>query len=161
MHEKPLVDRTYLLEKFPGKCGWTYTIIPEILPDPKAPFSWVKVRGSIDGYAIQKYHLMPSGRGNLMLAVKADIRKKIQKQAGDFVHIVLYPDNEPTEIPEEFSLCLQEDAEALQFFSSLSENERHNYIRWIYSAKTEQTKVDRIAQTLIRLSMRKKFSEEE
>jgi hypothetical protein len=100
MNEKPLVDKEYLLEKLPGKYGWTYTVIPEILPDPNAPFSWVKVRGSIDGYEIKKYHLMPSGgempsgKGNLFLAVKSEIRKKIKKQAGDYVHIILYPDSE-------------------------------------------------------------------
>ena len=33
MDEK-LVDKEYLLEKLPGKYGWTYTIIPEIRPGP-------------------------------------------------------------------------------------------------------------------------------
>ena len=27
---KPLVDKEYLLEKYPGKGGWTYARIPEI-----------------------------------------------------------------------------------------------------------------------------------
>ena len=31
--EKPLVDKTYLLQKFPCKDGWVYTIIPEIPQD--------------------------------------------------------------------------------------------------------------------------------
>lgn len=159
--EKPLVDKEYLLEKFPGKCGWTFTIIPEILPDPNAPFSWVKVRGNIDGYEIKKYHLMPSGKGTLLFAVKSEIRKKIKKQAGDYVHIILYPDNEPMEIPGEFLLCLQDDSEALQFFNSLNESEQYNYVKWIYSAKTEQTRVDRIVKTLVRLSRRKKFADRE
>lgn len=60
MDEK-LVDKEYLLEKLPGKYGWTYTIIPEIRPDPNAPFNWVKVRGTIDSYQIKGYRLMPSG----------------------------------------------------------------------------------------------------
>lgn len=58
MNDKPLVNKKYLLEKFPGKVGWTYTIIPEILPDKNAPFGWVKVKGSIDGYEINNYHLL-------------------------------------------------------------------------------------------------------
>ena len=33
MEVKPLVNREYLLEKFPGKGGWTYALIPEILQD--------------------------------------------------------------------------------------------------------------------------------
>ncbi len=160
MNEKPLVDKEYLLEKFPGKGGWTYTIIPEILPDKHTPFGWVKVKGSIDGYEISKYHLLPTlkGTGQVFLSVKAEIRKKIKKQAGDYVHIVLYPDNDPLEIPEELSVCLQDDAEAWQFFNSLTESEQHNYVKWIYSAKTEQTKVDRIAKTLTRLCKHQKFA---
>ena len=159
MSEKPLVDKEYLLEKCSDKGSWTYTIIPEILPDKKSPFGWVKVKGSIDGFEISNYHLMPSGKGTLVLFVKSDIRKKIKKGAGDYVHIVLYPDNEPLEIPEELLLCLQEDAEALKFFNSLNESEKHNYVKWIYAAKTDKTKVDRIAKTLINLSKCQKFSD--
>jgi len=159
MNKKPLVDKKYLLEKFPCKMGWTYAEIPEILPDKESPFSWVKVKGSIDGFEFSKFHLMPTGKGTLMLSVKSEIRKKIKKQAGDCVHIILYLDNEPLEVPEELLLCLQNDNEALHFFNSLNENEQYNYVKWIYSAKTEQTKVDRIAKTLVRLSKCQKFAD--
>ena len=158
--EKPLVDKEYLLKKSPGKGGWTYTEIPEIMPDKNAPFSWVKVKGSIDGIEIDKYHLMPSGKGTLFLSVKSEIRKKIKKEAGDYVHVILSLDNEPLEVPEDLLLCLQEDTEALQFFNSLNESEQHNYVKWIYSAKTDQTKVERIAKTLDRLSKHKKFADQ-
>ena len=74
-----LVDNVYVLEKFPGKGGWTFARIPEISQDKKQPFGWKKVRGTIDGYEIRKYHLMPMGNGLLFLPVKAEIRKKIGK----------------------------------------------------------------------------------
>lgn len=154
---EPLVNREYLLEKFPGKGGWTYALIPEILQDKHSHFGWVIVNGSIDGSEIKKFHLMPSGNGQLLLSVKAEIRKKIKKQAGDYVHIVLYADNTPLDIPEELNLCLREDEEAWQFFRSLNENEQHNYVKWIYSAKTEETRVERMAKTLDRLSKHQKF----
>ena len=158
--EKPLVNKSYLLEKFPEKGGWTYTVIPEIAPDKHAPFGWVKVKGSIDGFEIKKYHLMPFGNGKLGLAVKAEIRKKIKKQAGDYIHVILYLDNEPVEVPNELLLCLQDDPEAWQFFNSLSEGEQLNYVKWIYSAKTDQMKVDRIAESLVRLSKRQKLTKD-
>lgn len=104
--------------------------------------------------------VMPSGKGVLFLAVNAEIRKKIQKQAGDYVHIVLYPDNEPIEIPKEFLLCLQDDIVALQFFNSLIESEQYK-LSVIYSAKGEQTRVDRIAKTVTQLANRKKFADKE
>ena len=156
--EKPLVNKTYLLEKFPEKGGWTYANLPEIPQDKHAPFGWVKVRGSIDGFEIKKYHLMPFGNGELFLPVKAEIRKKIKKQAGDYVHVILYLDNEPLEVPEELLLCLQDEPDALKFFNSLNESEQHNYVKWIYSAKTDETKVERIAKTVIRLSKGQKFT---
>jgi hypothetical protein len=82
MNRKPLVDKKYLLERFPGKGGWIYTIIPEILPDKHSPFDWVKVKGSIDGFEFKNYHLLPTvkGNGRLFLAIKAEIRKAIKKQ---------------------------------------------------------------------------------
>ena len=33
--EKPLVNAAYLLQKFPGKGGWTYAAIPEIPQNKK------------------------------------------------------------------------------------------------------------------------------
>jgi hypothetical protein len=77
--ETPLVNGDYLLQKFPGKGGWTYAAIPEILQNKKNPFGWVKVKGSVDGYELKQYKLMPMGEGRLFLPVKAAIRKKIKK----------------------------------------------------------------------------------
>ena len=151
---KPLVDKEYLLEKFPCKGGWTFAEIPEIPQDKHSHFGWVKVRGSIDGFEIRKYHLMPLGNGNLFLGVKADIRKKIKKQAGDSVHVILYLDNEPLEVPEELIICLKEEPEVYEKFRQMKESEQKVFIDWIYSAKTDETKVKRIAATMDKLQDR-------
>jgi hypothetical protein len=158
---KPLVNKKFKLERFPGKGGWTYARIPQILQDKNKPFGWVKLKGTIDGYEIRKCHLMPMGNGKLFLPVKAEIRKKIGKEEGDYVTIVLYPDNEPLEVPEEMLLCLEDEPAALTFFRSLSESEQNFYIQWIYSAKKEETKVDRLAKTVNRLARRLKCYDKE
>lgn len=67
------------------------------------------------------------------------------------MHVVLYSDNEPIEVPEEMLLCLQDEPQALKFFNLLTEGEKENYIKWIYSAKQEETKVERLAETINRL----------
>jgi hypothetical protein len=149
---KPIVKKKYILEKFQGKGGWTFARIPEIPQDKKAHFGWVKVRGTIDGYEIRKYHLMPMGNGKLFLPVKAEIRKKIKKDVGDYIHVILYPDNEPLEVPEEMVLCLQDEPAAWKFFNTLSESERNFYVEYIYSAKKEETKIDRLAKSIDRLA---------
>ena len=148
---KPLVNKKYVLEKFHGKGGWTYVRVYNVRPNKKVPFGLVKVRGTIDDYEIKKYHLMPMGNGDLLLPVKFEIRKKIKKEEGDTVHVILYPDTAPLEIPEEMLLCLQDEPMALKFFDSLSESERKFYIEWVYGAKKEETKVDRLAKTITRL----------
>ncbi|MBK9636866.1 MAG: DUF1905 domain-containing protein [Bacteroidetes bacterium] len=143
--EKPLVDKKYLLEKYPGKGGWTYAIISDIFPDKKAPFRWVKVKGSIDDYTFKNYTLMPMGNGKLFLPVKAAIRKLIGKKEGDWVHVILHTDNSPIEIPEEFLLCLKDVAIAHKNFMNFTSGQQKEYIDWIYSAKKEETRVERMA----------------
>ncbi len=161
MSDKPLVDKDYLLDKTPGMGGWTYTLIPEIPPDPHAPFGFVKVRGKIDGVPIKDYHLMPGNHGSkqLFLSVKADLRKKIKKGAGDPIHVTLWRDDAPREVPEELRLCIEDDARAAEFFSSLTESQQQAYVKWIYSAKTERTKIDRMAATVSALAARRKFND--
>jgi hypothetical protein len=157
--EKPLVNRSYLLEKFPGKGGWTYAPIPEISQDKHSTFGWVRVRGTIDSFEIKHVHLMPMGNGKLFLPVKADIRKKIGKQAGDYVHVILYPDSLPTEIPEELRICLSDEPKAYENFMSYTDGERKAFIDWIYSAKTKDKKIERIAKTIDKVTKRLKLKD--
>ncbi len=147
-----LVDQDYLLQKYPGKGGWTYAAIPEIKQDKHAWFGWVKVRGSIDGYEISNYHLMPMGNGTLFLPVKTEIRKKIKKQEGDWVHVTLYSQELPRVEKEDFIVCLKEEPIAYQKYLQMTETEQKVIIDWIYSAKNDSIKVERIADTLNRLS---------
>lgn len=145
---KPLIDKEYLLKKIPGKGGWTYAEVPEVLKDPHSPFGWVKVKGSIDGVKFANYRMMPLGNGNLFLPVKAEIRKKIGKEAGDTVHVILFADHDPPAIPVALKACLRDSPPALSRFQTLSEGEQKAFINWIESAKTDATRAKRIAQTI-------------
>ena len=84
---------------------------------------------------------MPYGEGKLFLPIKTGIRKKIKKGEGDYVHVILYADEEPIEVPTEMLSCLEDEPRAEKFFISLSDGEKQNYINWIYSARQEETKV--------------------
>lgn len=148
---KPLVNKKYLLEKFDGKGGWTYVRLPEIRKDKKTQSRGIKVKGTIDGFEISKYHLMPLGQMKLFLPVRAEIRKKIKKEAGDSVHIILYEDNDLLLVPDEIMVCLHDEPAALKFFESLSESEKKYYIQWIEAAKREETKVNRLAKMIDRM----------
>jgi hypothetical protein len=154
---KPLINQRFKMEEYPGKGGWTYVVIPKVFRDSNAPFRWTRVKGTIDGYEIKKYHLMPMKSGKLFLPVKLEIRKKIKKKEGDWVMVVLYPDRDPLEVPDELLICLEDEPSALRFFESLSDSEKKYYIQWIFGAKKEETKVERMAKAITRLSRRLKM----
>ena len=160
MDDHSLVNFDFLLEKFPGKGGWTFAIIPEIAQNKNNPFGWVKVSGSIDNYELKNYKLMPMGNGKLFLPVKAEIRKTIKKQAGDWVKIVLIIDESPLEIPIELIDCFNnESAHLYHTFNSFTEGEQKAYIDWIYAAKTDNTKVSRIVKMMQKLEINQKFGD--
>lgn len=149
-----LVNAHYLLRRFPGKGGWTYAEIPEIAQNPANPFGWVQVKGSIDGFELKQYKLMPMGEGRLFLPVRAEIRKKIRKQAGDTVHVILYADDSSVEIPGEILECFDnEPPELLERFRTLADGQQKAFIDWIYKAKTEDTKAQRIVEMMDKLTL--------
>ncbi len=159
MKDEALVNNTYLLEKYPGKGGWTYAMIPEVLQDKKAPFGWVQVKGSIDDYEFNNLRLMPMGNGKLFFPVKAEIRKKIGKREGDTVHIILFKDNDPPILPPELALCFKEETMSFEIFSSYSQSEQKRFIDWINASKNDHEKIDRVSVVLEKLRNNRKFSD--
>jgi len=159
--QQPLVNKKYQLHRYPGKGGWIYAVIEEIAPDKRMKFGWVQVSGTIDGFELKRYKLMPMGNGKLFLPVRAEIRRAIGKSEGDMIRVILYADNSPIEIPQEFLLCLEDEPAAKQFFFILTESEQQFYIKWIYEAKQEITKTKRIVASIGKLVMKKKFYEQQ
>jgi len=156
--EEPLIDQKFVLEKFPGKGGWTYARIPEVIQNKNNPFGWVTVKGFIDNYELNQYKLMPLGNGKLFLPVKAEIRKFIGKYEGDTVHVKLFADNSETIIPEEIILCLENESNELyENFIALTNSERKAYIDWIYAARKAETRAKRIAKMMQKLFKKENF----
>ncbi len=157
-----LVNSNYLSQKFPGKGGWTYAAIPEIFQDKNNPFGWVKVKGAIDDFEINQYKLMPVGNGSLFLPVKAEIRKKIGKQAGDYFKVLIYSDESSLEIPNEIIDCFKVGPkQSYQTFLAFTEGERKAYLDWIYKAKSDTTKTERIIKMMNRLQKKLKYYDQE
>ncbi|WP_202619524.1 YdeI/OmpD-associated family protein [Flagellimonas algicola] len=151
--KEPIIKGEFLLQKSPGKGGWTYASIPGKIKGKSNAFGWVKVKGSIDGFPIQQYNIMPLNNGHMFLPVKAAIRKIIGKWPGDYVKVVLYLDEDPIQIPEDIMECFrQEPASLLLTFQSFTEGQQKAYLDWIYAAKKEDTQADRIALMMHKLS---------
>jgi len=145
-----LIEGIFLLEKMPGKGGWTFVRLPGVSSEYRGKYGTVKVSGTIDSYELVNCGLMPIRNGGLFLPVKAEIRKKIGKKEGDSVQITFYADAESISMatPEDLLLCLEDEPEAYQTYQSYTYAERQAFLDWIGAANQDEVRVQRIAQTI-------------
>jgi len=153
MEKLQLINEDILLEKFPGKGGWTYARLPGIEKDKHKPFGTRKVNGFIDSYEIKETALMPMS-GMLFIPVKAEIRKVIGKQAGDHVRILLYEAGEMISeiVPDDFIECLKDEPAAWISFQKLSADQQQECFRWLLDSPVVQTRIQRMADAVTNLA---------
>ncbi len=129
------------------KTGWSYIEIPadiaqQMKPGNKQSF---RVKGMLDGLAVSGLALMPMGEGNFILALKAEIRKALRKNAGAMLRVKLEPhDDFKIEMPGDLKECMDMDPETWDFFNSLPGSHRNYFIKWVKDAKTSETRAKRI-----------------
>jgi len=133
------------------KTGWTYIEVPadlaqQMKPGNKQSF---RVKGILDGVAVEGLALMPMGSGNFIMALKADIRKKLHKSAGAMLQVKLEEHKDfKIEMPADLQECFDFEPEALEFFNTLAKSHRNYFIKWITDAKTAETRAIRIVNTV-------------
>jgi len=142
-----------LLEKFGArgeKSGWTYINIPlkvtgNLKPGFKKSF---RVKGLLDEHPIQSVALIPMGDGQFIMAVNAAMRKAIRKNKGAKIVVEIEVDDEVIPLSAGLLQCLQDEPAAKKIFSKLPASHQQFYSKWIEKAKTDATKIKRIATTV-------------
>ena len=136
------------------KTGWTYIDIPSDIAERLMPGNrkGFRVKGKLDSFAIKGIALLPMGGGNFILTLNADLRRGIRKRKGAMLSVKLQVDPEGYRLNKDFIACLNDDPTARIFFDSLSGSHRNYFSKWIDSAKTEPTRVKRIAMAVNALS---------
>lgn len=132
------------------KTGWSYIRISaaqarELKPDNRKSF---RVKGKLDDLPIAGVALLPMGEGDFIMALKADIRKKLRKQKGDSLTVQLEVDTKKIEPPKDLLECLADEPKAMEYFKSLPKSHQNYFGNWIKSAKTAETRARRIARVV-------------
>jgi hypothetical protein len=78
------------LKKIPGKGGWTYAPLPAYVGRGDGPFRWMLVDVIIDDIEFNNLRTMPMGNGKMFLPVRAEIRKRIAKEAGATINLKVF-----------------------------------------------------------------------
>jgi len=132
------------------KTGWTYIEIASDLaqklkPKNKKEF---KVKGKLDTHVIQRVSVLPMGGGLFIMPINAAMRKAIGKRHGAMVKVQLAEDKTEFVFNKDLMDCLADDPDAFAFFKTLPGSHQRYFSKWIESAKTEQTRAKRIAQSM-------------
>lgn len=153
-----------IIEKFKKqgeKTGWTYIsishkIAQKINPGIKTSY---RIKGSLDQYTFTGLNILPMGEGNFILPLNAAIRKAIRKTAGDNLSVKIEKDPISYQINSELMECLEAEPNALAQFKSMPGSHQNYFSKWIESAKTINTRHDRIARTVNAMIKKQGYAE--
>jgi hypothetical protein len=96
--------------------------------------------------------------GRSYLGLRKDLLRQIGRQAGDVVEISLEEDDAevpaPAEVPEppELLAALAEDPAVRAAYEALPPSHRREYAKWIGETKQAETRAERVAKMVRRLS---------
>jgi hypothetical protein len=145
------------------KTGWTYVDIPVDLAEQLNPGNRksFRVKGTLDKLPVTALALIPVGEGHFILPLNGEMRKKLKKSQGHTLQLRLERDSnpDPVPMPEDFAACLEDEPTAKKQFDALPGSHRKYYIKWINSAKTEPTRVKRIAHAVTALTKKLDYGE--
>jgi hypothetical protein len=149
-----MISFEVLIEKFKDKgekSGWTYIYIPENLAlqiKPNCRTSY-RVKGVMDAVPVQGLAVVPMGEGDYIIALKAELRRKLHKREGHLLTVSLEEDKDfQIPMPADLEECLNEQPHLMENFLKQPGSHRHYYFNWINSAKTDPTRAKRLAMTV-------------
>ena len=143
------------------KTGWTYIEVPADLAQKlkSGVRTSYRVKGKFDQYAFKGMAMIPMGGGKFIIPLKADVRKAMGKNKGAVLSVQMELDKEGYELNPDFMACLHDEPAAEKFFATLPGSHQRYFSRWIESAKTEPTRVKRIAMAVSALARKWGYAE--
>jgi hypothetical protein len=143
------------------KTGWTYVDIPPdiILKLKLKNRKEFRIKGSMDDVKFERLACYPIGEGNFIIAINAELRKKLGKKEGAALSIKFELDKSEALKSQELLECLAEDKIAQKQFNSLNLSHQNYFHRYIYTAKGADTKAGRIVNVINAMYQKQNFGE--
>lgn len=133
---------------------WIVAITPIDVRKIFGTGGYVRVKGTVDGFPFNDTSLMPMKTGEHLMAIRYDIRKAINKKAGDTVEIVLEQDFDGLKVSEELLEALEASEEATKIFDALPPSHKRMYTRHINDSKRKETREKRAVKIVLDLEKR-------
>ena len=118
----------------------------------------IKVLATFNGY---KYRgiLANMGTDCHIIGITKAIRGEIGKGPGDEIEVTVKEDNESRleEIPSILQEAFNNNIEAKNFFNTLTDSQKNKFIKFITSAKKEETKKSRLEKVIEMLNNKEKI----
>lgn len=146
-----MIEFTATIHKFDRgkgeKSGWCYIVITEDLAQKLKPGNRksFRVKGKLDSFKISGVTLLPMGDGSFIMPINADMRKGTGKKQGAMLQVKIEADKKEYQLNRDLISCLDDEPVALAFFNTLTRGHQNYFSKWIESAKSEPTRIKRIA----------------
>ena len=143
------------------KTGWTYVEIPsDIISKLKLKNKKeFRIKGMMDDVKFERLATYPVGDGNFIIAINAELRKKLGKKEGAILSIKFELDKSEALKSQELLDCLAEDKVAQKQFNTLNLSHQNYFHRYIYSAKGADTRAGRIVNVINAMYQKQNFGE--
>jgi hypothetical protein len=138
--------------------SWTYLNVPFSIEAAFGSKGQVKVRGTVNGQPFRG-SVMPHGDGTHFLVVNKAIRDAAGVTTGDTVSVSMEQDSgeRVVNIPDDLRAMLDADEAARTAFEKFSYSHQKEYVDWIESAKTAETRQRRIESAAGKIAQRERL----
>lgn len=153
-----------IIQKFGSKAektGWTYIDMPMdvILKLKLKNRREFRIKGTMDDVKFERLVCYPSKEGHFIIAINAELRKKLGKKEGATVSIQFDLDKSAALKSQELLDCLAQEPEAEKQFKSLLLSHQNYFHRYVYTAKGADTRAGRIVNVINAMYKKMDFGE--
>lgn len=138
------------IKRLEGKIQWSVFYFPESAVECFGSKGNIPVKITVDGHPFD--HTLLGSRNGHYLVYNEFIRRAVEKEMGDVVHIILEKDEQPRifTVPEYLETFLR-DGGVLEAFLKQPDFLKREQVNKIELAKKEETKVNRIQKLILEL----------